>query len=377
MSNLNSLSNNNFFNKKNVTLSSKIGGKYRNLLGIIIAIICLIIIIVVLHHLRKAYQANKIPDQEMVVLEKYAFDCKNNHKIIEDGMMPKSVIGNEYNISFWIYINDINFNYQRDKNIMVKGDITHHLENPGTSPAVINPRIYLEKESNNMVFEFEVDHFLDPNAGCYQIEGSGFAPEFSAPSMLESDCKNKYTGDDDGNGLSDDYYALARPSKQGDFILSKCIGLESGEVQTMNDNNLRVDNNFCASSVDTNKITLGSENHMYLHRNKGIFNKKTYIHNVPIQKWNFVSVNVHDNNCDIFFNDALVAATEFQGSIKPNNFPLILGAITTTGESGFDGYLSSITYTNYALTKNDIIGGNSLFTRGPKIMKNIKDSIMG
>ena len=369
MSNLNSLSNNNVFNKKNVTLSSKLGGKYKNLLGIVIALVSLIVIFVVLHHLRKAYQANQIPNQEMVVLEKYAFDCKNNHKIIEDGMMPKSVIGNEYNMSFWIYINDINFNYRSDKNIMVKGDITQHLENPGLPPAVANPRIYLEKKTNNMVFEFEVDHALDPDASCYKIEGSNFAPEFSAPSMLESDCKNQYTGDD--------YYALAKPSKQGDFILSKCIGLKKGEVQGMNENGLRVEDNSCRSTVDGNNFELGSENYMYLHRNKGIFNKKTYINNVPIQKWNFVSVNVHDNICDIFFNDALVATTEFYGSIKPNSFPLIIGAITTTGESGFDGYLSSITYTNYALTKNDIIGGNSLFTQGPRIMKNMKDSIMG
>lgn len=372
MSNLNSLSNN-VFNKKNVTLSSKLGGKYRNLLGIIIALVSLIVIFVVLHHLRKAYQDNQIPNKEMVVLEKYVFDCKNNHKIIEDGMMPKSVIGNEYNISFWIYINDINFNYQNDKNLMVKGDITQHLKDLKLPPAVANPRIYLEKESNKMVFEFQVDHFLDPDASCYKIEGSGFSPEFSAPSMLESDCRNKYTGDDDG----DDYYALAKPSKSGDFILSKCIGLKSGEVNEMNKNSLRVEDNLCGAEGSKNDITRGSENYMYLHRNKGTFNKKTYINNVPIQKWNFVSVNVHDNICDIFFNDALVATTEFEGSIKPNSFPLIIGSLTTTGESGFDGYLSSITYTNYALTKNDIIGGNSLFTQGPRIMKNIKDSIMG
>ena len=32
---------------------------------------------------------------------------------------------------------------------------------------------------------------------------------------------------------------------------------------------------------------------------------KTEIENIPLQKWNFVSINVHNNYCDVFFNDEL------------------------------------------------------------------------
>ena len=50
------------------------------------------------------------------------FDCMNNQKIIDNDLMPPPAIGNQYNL-FWFYINDLGFNYQGDKNMMVKGDI--------------------------------------------------------------------------------------------------------------------------------------------------------------------------------------------------------------------------------------------------------------
>ena len=199
--------------------------------------------------------------------------------------------------------------------------------------------------------------------------------------MLKVDCQSKYASDDY------DYYALAMPSKNADdIILSKCIGLSQEDIEKLKKDGIKKDKKNCRSTSEQMGATadkphpdntLGSDTHMFVHRSRNKNSSKTEIENVPLQKWNFVSINVHNNYCDVFFNDELKASTEFQGSIRPNTYPMILGAISTKGEAGFDGYLSSVTYTNYALTKNDIIGGNSLYSKGPKIMKGFKDTIKG
>ena len=35
------------------------------------------------------------------------FDCMNNQKIIDNDLMPAPVVGNQYNLTFWFYINDL------------------------------------------------------------------------------------------------------------------------------------------------------------------------------------------------------------------------------------------------------------------------------
>ena len=106
MNNLNSLSNNNSSSGgKKGTLFPK--GKYTNLAGIIIGVIALIVILIVLHKISQAYQANKIADKTEVVLQKYMFDCMNNQRIIDNDLMPAPAIGNQYNLTFWFYINDL------------------------------------------------------------------------------------------------------------------------------------------------------------------------------------------------------------------------------------------------------------------------------
>ena len=372
MSNLNSLSNNNSFNKKNVSFTSKSKGRYSNLFALLISLIALVVIIIVIYHLRKAYVANQIPNKANVVLEKYAFDCKNNHKIIENASMPTSVIGNEYNLTFWIYINGLDFNYMYDKNVMIKGDIVQHLEDDTIPPAVANPRIFIPKETNNLEFQFEVDHFLDPDEGCYDVEKSGIGDLFNAPAMLEEKCKNLY--------INDDYYALTKPERDTDGIFrSKCTGFNKETMETIKSKTggSTSNRNCVDNDIQLNyDYTLGNQKNMYVQRsqNKNDKEQKITIKNIPLQRWNFVSFNVHNNKVDIFFNGELHLSKDFKGSIKPNTFPLMLGGITNKGESGFDGYLSNINYSNYALTEAEILGGNSLYRNGPKIFKDIRDS---
>ena len=552
MNNLNSLSNNNSSNGgKKGTLLPK--GKFTNLAGIIIGVVAFIIILIVLHKMRQAYRANKLPGKTEKVLQKYMFDCMNNQKIIDNDLMPAPVVGNQYNLTFWFYINDLEFNYAGNKNIMVKGDIIKHLEDTSKPPVTVNPRIYIPAYSNSLMFEFEVDHFLDEQEGCYPLEPKFFA---EAPAEVDMDCYQTHS--------DKDYYALTAPLQDAEdsTIRGLCTGLISSQLDgldktesekdclpnldkllqkkvlpyftpemkkfttfrddthltdelktelntlkgtsdeeiktqttdlhdtivkvktTAGDINTKLDDietdlgtlkgDMSKSNVDkikpkvktlfdvyvnikpdakklkvlmslsnitklktlittynkdaavagsslltkteldnlteeklnpiaTNLDSLndliietrklygtlqsfendmmqhnpnyGNADHMYVKRTSMPAEEKAEIKNVPIQRWNHVSINVHNNITDIFFNGQLELSTEHKGSIKPNTFPLILGAIDSKGESGFNRYVCDLVYTNHVLSEADILGAGTVYSKGPSIVKSTGDSI--
>lgn len=516
MNNLNSLSNNNSSNGgKKGSLIPK--GKYSNLVGIIIGIIALIIISFLLHKMVQTYQSNKISHKTVVVLQKYMFDCMNNHKIIPNDSMSASAIGNQYNLTFWFYINDLEFNYYSNKNIMVKGDIIKHLEDDTKPPTKVNPRIYIPKQSNSLIFEFEVDHGLDKLEGCYPLKDNKIlfteAPA-DAPAEVDMDCYQTHS--------DSDYYALTAPlqgeyGQQDKTIRGLCTGLTSSQLDVIDkteDNNnclpnleklLKKSENYtftdyekasqtlitalttaAATEAEAAKATIytliadiknvydnesssptstlvdlekkiklitptitletvrtasdsakklheslnqlqqklqslisnkykftdklevyqkelknlilkvrgiygtlqsnennmmknndkyGNADHMYVKRANVNHEQKTEIKNVPIQRWNHVSINVNNNIADIFFNGDLELSTVHNGSIKPNTNSLIVGAIDSKGESGFNGFVSDIVYSNYVLSEADILGAGSVYKRGPSIMKTTIDSI--
>jgi hypothetical protein len=175
MNNLNSLNNNsganNFNNKKGSKFKFKDVLKKKNLMtvvGVVIAIIALVIIGIVLHKLRATYNANQLKGVQEVQLLKYLFDCKDNQEIIDGGSFPHPAIGNEYNLTFWIYVNNLLHEYQEDKNVLIKGDIADSIES-GANPSVKNPRIYIPKNSNSLKLEFQEEGLNEDDVlGCYR-----------------------------------------------------------------------------------------------------------------------------------------------------------------------------------------------------------------
>ena len=370
MSNLNSLSNNNLNNKKNVLSKFKSGRNYSNLIGIVIAIVSLVIIIMLLYKLNVTYQANKVANTVTITIEKNMFDCKNNHKIIDAGILKKSAIGNEYNLSFWIYVSDLQHNYLDNKNVLTKGDITDHITDTNKKPIHINPRIYIPAKSQSLHFEFELENFLDPGEGCYHIDKTptySLAPEFSnSPALSNLECQSIHH--------EKDYYALSKPIETENSKLVRCIGLSEDDVvfsspQHQTNNKDCINANSPSQSKD---YTHGSDNYTYIHKTSGTGDETCIIENLPLQKWNCISMNVHNNMCDVFLNNKLEVSTAYSGSIKPNDLPLIMGAIDTRGDAGFDGYLSNVQYSNYAITVGDV---NRYFKQGPKIVKGFKETI--
>jgi hypothetical protein len=78
-------------------------------------------------------------------------------KRISNGSMPSSTSGNEYNINFWIYVNDYGVRRNEDKCILYKGESPTgllndaSLDSTGANPNIIcNPSVWLLKNVNTL-----------------------------------------------------------------------------------------------------------------------------------------------------------------------------------------------------------------------------------
>lgn len=159
-SNLN-LSNNN--NNSNSNSTDYFSGLSNMSLIILIAFgfIVIVFVIIVSGIYLKSYNQSKIRDHIEEELLPYIHDCKNNPKIIYGTKIPASTLGNEFSLSFWVYINGLDYRTEYDKYILFKGK--------QGSEKHVNPSIYIKQRTNTMVFALETTGSLssDSKIGCY------------------------------------------------------------------------------------------------------------------------------------------------------------------------------------------------------------------
>ena len=576
MNNLNSLNNNsganNFNNKKGSKFKFKDVLKKKNLMtvvGVVIAIIALVIIGIVLHKLRATYNENQLKGVQEVQLLKYLFDCKDNQEIIDGGSFPHPAIGNEYNLTFWIYVNNLLHEYQEDKNVLIKGDIADSIES-GANPSVKNPRIYIPKNSNSLKLEFQEEGLNEDNVlGCYRTVNQYLVEKINDP-VIQAKFKKDYqitdgnkttdafdvdkydsdlntTGmfftlhknfkitftldllagkdlssaipsretnviynlinftDKDGSTLMDfhfyfngsefimsstvpitttqkidggyvsavtkaktiniviqssnntiiagiassdtatyhilkathtveqsdckvffskgavpansgwndstpseelfkiskftyknldttktmdaclsqarkdgaDYYSMTYPSTDNTALCSSLTQPDIDLIKLMKQDPkyVKIKDKDCSKLdiTDNYDYRLGKETHRFIHSVNPVEETTSCeINNLPIQKWNCISLNIHNNICDIFLDGILHQTCVFKSAIKTNNFPMIMGGTQKGGPMGFDGYLSNINYINKTQTAKEIY---NKFEEGPNIMLSLWDRI--
>ena len=170
MNNLNS----NLGNKSNLNLSNNSNNSNSNstdyfsglsnmslIILIAFGFIVIVFVIIVSGIYLKSYNQNKIRDHIEEELLPYIHDCKNNPKIIYGTKIPASTLGNEFSLSFWVYINGLDYRTEYDKHILFKGK--------QVSEKQVNPSIYIKQRTNTMVFALETTGSLssDSKIGCY------------------------------------------------------------------------------------------------------------------------------------------------------------------------------------------------------------------
>ena len=73
---------------------------------------------------------NKTQGPKTIEFIKYIHDAKDYKKYLQK--YPASAQGNEYNLNFWMYINDYTYRIGEMKNVMNKGEMGQEdLSNPG------------------------------------------------------------------------------------------------------------------------------------------------------------------------------------------------------------------------------------------------------
>ena len=170
MNNLNS----NLGNKSNLNLSNNSNNSNSNstdyfsglsnmslIILIAFGFIVIVFVIIVSGIYLKSYNQSKIRDHIEEELLPYIHDCKNNPKIIYGTKIPASTLGNEFSLSFWVYINGLDYRTEYDKHILFKGK--------QGSEKQVNPSIYIKQRTNTMVFALETVGSLssDSKIGCY------------------------------------------------------------------------------------------------------------------------------------------------------------------------------------------------------------------
>ena len=113
---------NNINNRGNNVSSSNSDKSNKKLILIICGILAAVLLIVLIYFLYKYYkdkkQSYEITKQMIPYIHDASIDKRFNYS-----SLPMSSEGNEYNINFWIYINDYTHNKGKDKCILYKGNL--------------------------------------------------------------------------------------------------------------------------------------------------------------------------------------------------------------------------------------------------------------
>jgi len=169
-SNLNSNLNTNSNNLRNLNNNLKnVSNKKSSSssIFIVIAVILLVVILCIAGYFIYRYM-NEKKASELVTKQfiPYIHDA-SIQKRMGNGSMPTSSSGNEYNLNFWIYVNDYGVRRNEDKCILYKGDTPNgrlddaSVTSTGTNPNInCNPSVWLLKNVNTLRVVIGLDsHF--------------------------------------------------------------------------------------------------------------------------------------------------------------------------------------------------------------------------
>jgi len=166
-------------------------------------------------------------------------------KRVNQGAIPSSSQGNEYNLNFWVYINDYTYRYNDDKVILNRNN---------------NPNVMFSSNTNSLKVLINVEDNL-----------------------------NDIDGEEDDSSLI----------------------------------------NVCE------------------------------VKDIPLQRWVNINLSLNNKVMDIFMDGKLSKTCIINGYPKPN-----IGSMDITPNGGFNGFISSVRFSNSALSLNEIGG---FYKKGPSL----------
>ncbi len=288
----------------------------------------------------------------------------NKYLVIDKTKIPLSAQGNEYSISFWLFVKDYNYRYGSNKTILYRGD----KENTES-----NPYIFLNPMSNDMTIKVQLQSNTVKDSGASVVENFNST---SLPLMYFNPKSNI-----SGNEINESFYDTTTTNAPTDMGLPSSNTTTENTQAPVGDLNSRLDKieiqmqkmlamqtehtnapDSSESSGSTTDNTLGDTSNK-----TPIMYDECVIKNIPIQKWTHVVVSVFNNSLEVYIDGNLMKTCSLRGFPKPN-----LENMHVSANGGFDGFISNIKYSNMTLSSKDI---HKIYDYGPEINTGFFESI--
>lgn len=150
-------------NNKNSAKNNKSKSKSGSNVFMIVAIVLLVVILAVAGYMVYRYMNNNTKAKETTKqLIPYIHDASIDKRL---GSLPESSQGNEYNIHFWIYVNEYGYRKDDDKCILFKGEPSGNLSD-STVENKCNPAVWLMKGTNTLKVVIGLQTVFNDNNDC-------------------------------------------------------------------------------------------------------------------------------------------------------------------------------------------------------------------
>ena len=265
--------------------------------------------------------------------------------MVDKSKIPLSVQGNEYSISFWLFVKDYNYRYGSRKAVLYRGD----KENENS-----NPYIYFEPKSNDLTVRVQ----LQSGTGMKQRrkEDNNTSEQFRVSMPL--DYFNPMKSNVSGNEVMiENFDPTITPSSTPAPVGDVNDRLDRIELQLQK-----------LSMVDkTTPPPSGTSSSDDQDQEQPNMYDECTLEDIPIQKWVHIVVSIYNNNIEIYMDGRLHKSCNLSGYPKPNLYNMHVSP-----NGGFNGFLAQLDYSNSALPVDEIY---KIYRRGPKLQKSIMEKV--
>lgn len=338
------------------------------ILQIIGAFVIAILVVYMLFWFYKYYRTRKV----IMFQKEKLVDGKHDatkYAIIDKRKIPLSAQGNEYSISFWIFVKDFNYRYGSNKSILYRGD-KDNLES--------NPFIYFHPKNNDISVRVQLQTNLDQASTQHLEEVDKLASGVNT-NPIQTAQENK---EDFAVRLPYEYFKHSGKSNISGNKVSYDHMKENFE-DPMPTQGVSDDNEYGQLDNRLDKVELQVQQLMGNMTEKGttepleegqldvqdqelpIVNDHCTIKNVPLQRWTHLVVSIFNNNIEIYKDGKLFNSCALKGYPKPN-----LGNLHLCPDGGFNGYIANLEYSNMSATPSEVY---DVYSRGPKLVKDLGD----
>ena len=339
------MSSNNVSTNNSINPSSSAYTKFKPNVKISLAVIGSLILIFLLYWFVFRNRISKIAGLKKETLIPYLHDGKIE-KTINDSKIPDSSQGNEYNINFWLFINDYSYKYNDKKIIFYKGDRNNVDES--------NPFVYLMPKENTLVVQIglqtetsnQSETIRTLNQTCGYSSGEGYVGHCAE--------KLKCLPSTSQDGITNNICQLVEDSES---IVNNIEGFQGFNKLGQDQVSPNQDDNMTSMMANDRYIRDMPSNQSEQTTSSNLNVDYAKLINIPLQRWCNINISISNSTLDIYLNGKLTITKILRGFPKINK-----GSLRICPDGGLNGYISGFVFSNKLLPDSEIM---SSYESGP------------